>query len=97
MERVRKKPAQSDISAWARIGGASFRKPCAWMTLFFIFGIVMYSLKYFGDVPSGVTDVLKWLVAIPVGVVGSSSWEHKIDTQNRHDFEEEGNSYDEGA
>jgi hypothetical protein len=74
---------------------SSFRKPCAWLTLIFIFGIVAFSLRWYGDVPSGTQAVLMALVAIPVAVVGSSSYEHKIDAQNRNDLEDEGNSYDE--
>jgi hypothetical protein len=102
MERVRKaqgkRPAQSDASHWS-IGRASFRKPCAWATLFFIFFAVAYSLHQFGDVPAGAQAVLMALVAIPVAVVGSSSWEHKVDIQNGAGFGEgeEGNSYDENV
>jgi hypothetical protein len=97
MERVRKKPVQPEfsLSVWNRIGQASFRKPCAWLTLLFIFGIVGYSLYHFGDVPSGTQAVLMALVAIPVAVVGSSSYEHKIDSQNGVNAGEEGNGYEE--
>jgi hypothetical protein len=92
---MRKKPVQPDVSLWNRVGAASFRKPCAWLTLLFIFGIVAYSLYHFGDVPSGTQTVLMALVAIPVAVVGSSSYEHKIDTQNGANETEEENSYEE--
>jgi hypothetical protein len=89
MERVKKtlgkSPARHDISHWS-IGRASFRKPCAWVTLCFIFLVVLYSLKEFGDVPAGTQAVLMALVAIPVAVVGSSSWEHKVDVQNGAGF-----------
>ena len=95
MERVKKKPAAPNISCWSKIGMASFRKPCAWLTLFFIFFITGYSLRQYGDVPSGTQAVLMALVAIPVAVVGSSSWEHKIDAQNGAYTPDEENGHEE--
>jgi hypothetical protein len=83
-------------SFWGRLGKASFRKPCAWLTLLFIFYVVMYSLRHFGDVPPGAQTVLMALVVIPVTVVGSSSYEHKIDVQNGVNDMNKGDGYVEG-
>ena len=58
--------------------------------------MVGYSLYHFGDVPSGAQSVLMALVAIPVAVVGSSSYEHKVDAQTGTRDGEEGNGYVEG-
>ncbi len=70
-----------------------YRKPVGWLTLFFIMGVVIFCLRKFGDVPPGTVTVLMALVALPIAVAGSSSYE-AVRTPQRRDEETEENGGD---
>jgi hypothetical protein len=72
-----------------RIGQASIRKPLAWLTVIYIMLLAPSAALFYGDIPPNVTSVIQWLIAIPLAVVGSSSWEHIHDCKGEDSHEEQ--------